>query len=73
MYAADITRTIPISGKYSKEQKEIYELVLKVQKTAIDSVKPGQTFEGLQSEAISGLTQGLKKTWVTKRTIGSID
>jgi Xaa-Pro aminopeptidase len=66
MYAADITRTIPVSGIYSKEQKEIYELVLQVQKTAIDNVKPGQTFEGLQSGAIKGLTQGLKKLGLLK-------
>ena len=66
MYAADITRTIPISGKYNKEQKEIYELVLQVQKTAIDSVKPGKTFEDLQSEAIKGLTQGLKSLGLLK-------
>ncbi len=70
MYAADITRTIPVSGTYSKEQKEIYELVLEVQKTAIENVKPGQTFEGLQSGAIKGLTQGLKKLGLLK---GQID
>jgi len=68
MYAADITRTIPVSGEYSKEQKEIYELVLEVQKNAINSIKPGQTFEGLQSDAIKGLTKGLKKIGFTQRT-----
>ncbi|HJL80604.1 MAG: aminopeptidase P N-terminal domain-containing protein [Gammaproteobacteria bacterium] len=72
MYAADITRTIPVSGVYSKEQKEIYELVLRIQKTAIDSVRPGQTFEGLQSEAIKGLTQGLKKLGLLKGRIDQL-
>ena len=72
MYAADITRTIPVSGKYSKEQKEIYELVLEVQKNAINSIKPGQTFEGLQSDAIKGLTKGLKKLGLLKGRVDQL-
>lgn len=40
-YTADITRTIPVNGKFSKEQKEIYELILKAQKAAIAEMKPG--------------------------------
>ena len=72
MYAADITRTIPVSGEYSKEQKEIYELVLKVQKNAINSIKPGQTFEGLQSDAIKGLTKGLKKLGLLKGRVDQL-
>ena len=72
MYAADITRTIPVSGEYSKEQKEIYELVLEVQKNAINSIKPGQTFEGLQSDAIKGLTRGLKKLGLLKGRVDQL-
>ena len=72
MYAADITRPIPVSGEYSKEQKEIYELVLKVQKNAINSIKPGQTFEGLQSDAIKGLTKGLKKLGLLKGRVDQL-
>ncbi len=40
-YSADVTRTIPANGKFSKEQKEIYETVLQAQKEAIAAVKPG--------------------------------
>ena len=40
-YSSDITRTIPISGKFSAAQKEIYQMVLKVQKDCILKVKPG--------------------------------
>ena len=72
MYAAAITRTIPVSGEYSKEQKEIYELVLEVQKNAINSIKPGQTFEGLQSDAIKGLTKGLKKLGLLKGRVDQL-
>ena len=72
MYAADITRTIPVSGSYNLEQKKIYELVLKVQKDAISSVKPGQTFEGLQSQAIRGLTVGLKKLGILSGRVDNL-
>jgi Xaa-Pro aminopeptidase len=41
MYAADITRTIPVNGKFSPRQREIYEIVLGAQRAAIAAVKPG--------------------------------
>jgi len=40
-YSADITRSVPVNGKFTKEQKDIYEIVLNAQKTAIELVKPG--------------------------------
>jgi Xaa-Pro aminopeptidase len=43
-YAADITRTLPVSGKFSPRQREIYEIVLGAQNTAIAAVKPGMSF-----------------------------
>ncbi|MBP2648716.1 MAG: Xaa-Pro aminopeptidase [Gemmatimonadetes bacterium] len=42
-YSADVTRTVPISGKYTQRQRQIYELVLGTQQAAIDSVRPGMT------------------------------
>jgi Xaa-Pro aminopeptidase len=42
-YDADITRTVPVSGKFSKRQREIYEIVLGAQKAAIAAIKPGMT------------------------------
>ena len=42
-YASDITRTIPVSGKFTHRQREIYEIVLGAQKAAIAAVKPGQS------------------------------
>ncbi len=44
-YAADVTRTVPVNGKFSKRQKEVYKAVLKVQKAAIKLLKPGNTME----------------------------
>ena len=42
-YAADITRTLPVSGKFTPRQREIYEVVLGAQKAAIAAIKPGMT------------------------------
>ena len=50
-YGADITRTVPVSGKFSKRQKEIYELVLKAEEKAIKAVKPGAKFNDIDAVA----------------------
>jgi len=50
-YSADVTRTIPANGKFSKEQKEIYEIVLQAQKEAIAAVKPGVPFRDVHKVA----------------------
>ncbi len=42
-YAADVTRTIPVGGRFTRRQREIYEIVLGAQKAAIAAVKPGAT------------------------------
>jgi len=70
MYASDITRTIPISGVFTEEQKAIYSIVLQTQKKAIESVKPGQTFKNLQNDAIKSITKGLQKLGILS---GNID
>lgn len=44
-YASDLTRTIPVNGKFTPRQKEIYNAVLRIQKTAIQMLTPGNTFE----------------------------
>jgi Xaa-Pro aminopeptidase len=43
MYASDITRTVPVSGKFTPRQRELYEIVLGAQKAAIAALKPGMT------------------------------
>lgn len=50
-YSADITRTIPANGKFSKQQREIYEIVLRAQKEAIAAVKPGVPFRDIHKVA----------------------
>lgn len=59
-YTADITRTIPINGKFSPEQKQIYELVLKAQEEAMKICKPGTTFADLGNATSVVIDQGLK-------------
>ncbi|HJZ13408.1 MAG TPA: aminopeptidase P N-terminal domain-containing protein, partial [Acidobacteriota bacterium] len=58
-YTGDITRTYPVNGKFSSEQRAVYEVVLNAQKKAIDAVRPGVTFMQVHSMAVSELTGGL--------------
>ena len=61
MYASDITRTFPISGKFSEEQLKIYEIVLEAMNTAIDNVKPGNDIMKPQEMSEKVITKGLVK------------
>jgi Xaa-Pro aminopeptidase len=51
-YSTDLTRTIPVSGKFSPEQRKIYEIVLRAQKKAISIVKPGVTLAEVHKAAM---------------------
>lgn len=58
-YAADITRTFPVNGKFTPEQKAVYEVVLAAQIAAIKAVKPGAPFSITQQTVVKVLTEGL--------------
>lgn len=58
-YAADITRTFPVSGRFSSEQRAIYELVLRSQKAGISCVRPGCHWDEVQRTIVQILTAGL--------------
>ena len=58
-YNGDITRTFPINGRFSAEQRALYELVLAAQEEAVASVKPGNTAEGVHETALRRLVEGL--------------
>ena len=60
-YNGDITRTIPIGGKFSKEQKVIYEIVLSAQKNAIKSAVKGSNSSAVHNVALTILIEGLKE------------
>lgn len=65
-YAADITRVMPINGKFSIAQKAIYEIVLDAQKSAIASIKPDSTIEIAYKAASECITCGLRKLGILK-------
>lgn len=58
-YASDITRTFPVNGRFSAEQKAIYELVLRAQQAAIAAVAPGRHWNEAHEAALRVLTAGL--------------
>jgi Xaa-Pro aminopeptidase len=68
-YAADITRTFPVNGKFSKEQKQIYELVLKSQVAAIDAVKPGNHWNDPHETVVRILVEGMVELGILKGDI----
>ncbi|MFN7087072.1 MAG: aminopeptidase P N-terminal domain-containing protein [Burkholderiales bacterium] len=57
-YAADITRTFPVSGSFSGPQKAVYELVLAAQAAAMAEIRPGNTWERPHEAAVRVLAQG---------------
>jgi Xaa-Pro aminopeptidase len=58
-YAADITRTFPVSGRFSEPQKQLYQLVLDAQLAAIEQIKPGAPWNSPHDAAVEVLTRGL--------------
>ena len=60
-YTADVTRTIPANGKFSPEQKEIYDLVYESQEAAIKKAVIGNTFNDIYLESIEIISNGLIK------------
>lgn len=58
-YASDITRTFPVSGHFSAQQKQLYQLVLDAQLAAFEVIKPNNTIKQASDVAIAVITQGL--------------
>jgi Xaa-Pro aminopeptidase len=58
-YAADITRTFPVNGKFNKEQKALYELTLSAQQAAIEKIKPGNHWNEPHEASVRVITEGL--------------
>ena len=58
-YAADITRTFPISGRFNEAQKQLYQLVLNAQTAALEQIKPGFPWNLAHDASVEILTQGL--------------
>ncbi|MDN5865203.1 MAG: aminopeptidase P N-terminal domain-containing protein [Gammaproteobacteria bacterium] len=67
-YASDITRTFPVSGRFTAEQRKIYSLVLAAQKAAIDKCRAGNLFNEPHEETVRVITRGLIKLGLLKGT-----
>lgn len=59
LYASDITRTFPVNGKFSPEQKALYNIILKAQLAAIDAVRVGHSYKEPHHVAVRILVEGL--------------
>jgi len=59
-YSVDVTRTIPVNGKFSREQAEIYRLVWEAQKAGIDKVRPGRSMQGKDDSVQAAATKVFK-------------
>ncbi|MGH8723564.1 MAG: aminopeptidase P N-terminal domain-containing protein [Burkholderiales bacterium] len=69
-YASDLTRTYPVSGRFSGAQREVYEVVLAAQRAALDSVRPGSAWNEPHDAAVKVLAQGMLDL---KLLAGSLD
>jgi Xaa-Pro aminopeptidase len=65
-YASDITRTLPVSGKFTTRQREVYEIVLDAQETAIAAMKPGVMYRDVHLKAARLMASGLKEIGLMK-------
>jgi len=65
-YASDITRTVPVGGKFTEKQKKIYEIVLHAHETAIQNIKPGIMFKDIHLQSAAVIASGLKEAGLMK-------
>lgn len=70
MYCADVTRTVPVSGKFTEEQRDLYDVVLAAHDAAIEAVRPGAAVNDVHTTAQRVLAEGLLQLGLLE---GSID
>ena len=71
-YASDITRTFPVNGRYTPEQRAVYDVVLKAQLAAIDKARPGNHWNAPHEEAVKVITAGLVKLGLLKGSVSKL-
>ena len=72
-YASDITRTFPIGGKFTAEQRAIYDIVLEANHAAIEKVRPGNHWNEPHMAAVHVVTQGLVKLGLLKGRVAKLE
>lgn len=68
-YASDITRTFPVNGRFSPEQRALYNIVLNAQYAAITQVRPGKSFNAYHETAVESITSGLIELGILKGSL----
>ena len=71
-YAADITRTFPVSGKFSEPQKRLYQLVLDAQSAALEHIRPGIAWNKAHEASVEVLTKGLVTLGLLKGRVNKL-
>ena len=71
-YAADVTRTFPVSGQFTAPQRAIYELVLAAQRAGIAAIRPGVPWDTMQKTIVTVLTQGLVDLQIMKGRVADL-
>ncbi len=69
-YTADVTRTIPVNGKFTAEQKDIYQIVYDAQEACFQMAKPGSRLPDLHLKSVEVIKQGLKRLGLITDTAG---
>jgi Xaa-Pro aminopeptidase len=72
LYASDITRTFPVSGRFTPEQRALYEVVLDAQYAAIAKTRPGNHWNEPHEAAVKAITQGLVKLGLLKGKVPAL-
>lgn len=72
-YASDITRTFPVGGRFTPEQRAVYEIVLEANLAAIQKVKPGNHWNDPHMAAVHVVTQGLVKLGLLKGRVAKLE
>jgi Xaa-Pro aminopeptidase len=71
-YAADLTRTFPVNGRFNGAQRSLYEVVLEAQRVAIAAVKPGNAWNDPHDAAVRALAQGMLDLKLLAGTLDSV-
>jgi Xaa-Pro aminopeptidase len=71
-YAADVTRTFPVNGRFSKEQRALYEIVLKAHEAAVAAIKPGNHWDQPHEASVKVITEGLVKLGLLKGAVAQL-
>jgi len=71
-YASDITRTFPVNGRFTDEQRAIYEIVLDAQQVAFERIRPGNHWNEPHDAAVRAITQGLVRVGLLKGRVPTL-